>query len=193
MLQFVRWRCGFLSIAVLLFGASAAAQKLDTFFSTPMPEVVVTPKIEKPKPVLRRSPFALDRSVWILGLVQGGAELTDGILTHRYVHACQICDEEDRIARPLLGRKPTWQGMIFYGSLEDIGTAYLSQRLRQSRHRFVRAFAPVPSLWLSTIHLNQGLHLLADSTNDCPPNQHDTGTLCVKNPNTQSLRYTMKK
>jgi hypothetical protein len=118
-----------------------------------------------------RSRFALDRASLALGVLQGGVELFDGIATHRFVHnsGCRSCVEVDPVCRLFLGPKPTWLRMLTMGTLEAFGAAYIHQSMRRSPHKLVRWLAPVVPLTLTSIHLEQGLKILAASTNPCSP------------------------
>lgn len=118
-----------------------------------------------------RSRFTLDRSSLSFGVLQGGAELFDGIATHRFVHAatCRSCVEVDPVCRLFLGPKPTWPRMLSLGTMEAFGAAYVHQGMRRSPHKLVRWLAPVAPLTLIGIHLEQGLGVFSASTNPCAP------------------------
>lgn len=126
-------------------------------------------KIFIPRNTKERSPFALDRPVLALGLLQGSAELFDGVATHRYVNAptCRSCREVDPVCRTFLGPKPTWPRMLALGAIEDLGATFLHQHLRRSPHKFVRWLAPAAPLALTAIHLEQGLGVLNATTHPC--------------------------
>lgn len=149
-----------------LFGCALHAQD-------PPATLPPSPKLEAPKPktlkTKDRSPFALDRASVALGLLQGGAELFDGIGTHRYVHApsCRNCIEGDPVSRLFLGLRPTWPRMLALGAMEDLGTTWLHQSMRRSPHKLVRWLAPAAPLTLIAVHLDQGLTVFTASTNPC--------------------------
>jgi hypothetical protein len=153
----------FLAAITALFGRALHAQD-------PSPLLPPSPKLEAPIPKTNdRSRFALDRASVALGLLQGGAELFDGIGTHRYVHAplCRSCTEGDPLCRLFLGPRPTWPRMLTLGTMEDLGAAYLHQSMRRSPHKLVRWLAPVAPLTLSALHIDEGLSVFSASTNPC--------------------------
>jgi len=121
--------------------------------------------------LVAHSRFALDRASLVLGVLQGGVELFDGIGTHRFVHAptCRSCVEVDPVCRLFLGPKPTWPRMLTLGTMEVFGAAYVHQSMRRSPHKLVRWLAPVVPLTLIGIHLQQGLGVFSASTNPCSP------------------------
>jgi hypothetical protein len=51
--------------------------------------------------------------------------------------------------------------------MEDFGAAYLQQRMRRSQHKLVRWLAPAAPLTLISIHLEQGIGVVAASTHPC--------------------------
>ena len=104
----------------------------------------------------RRSPFALDRTAIVFGLVQGTSEVFDGVTTKYFLHHCSTCTEMDPVSHSLLGSRPTWTGMIAAGSVEAFAATYLNQGMRHSPHKFVRRFAPLVPLLLTGIHLIEG-------------------------------------
>jgi hypothetical protein len=73
----------------------------------------------------------LENPVVKFAVVQAVAEFNDGLSTR---HAVRVGYQEiDPVARPLLGPRPTWGRMIPLGITEDISTAWLGERLRQSK------------------------------------------------------------
>jgi hypothetical protein len=153
-----------------LHGRAVCAQDLSPLLA--VSRKLEAPKPKTPKPRLNaRSRFALNRASVTLGLLQGGAELFDGIGTHHYVNApsCRSCIEGDPVCRLLLGPRPTWPRMLTLGAMEDLGAAYLHQRMRRSPHKLVRWLAPVAPLALIAIHIDQGMGVFAASTNPCSP------------------------
>ena len=159
-----------LALILALSGRTLRAQELS-------PLLAVRSKLEAPKPKTPQPPpdahsrFALDRTAVALGLLQGGAELFDGIGTHRYVHAptCRSCIEGDPLSRLVLGPRPTWPRMLTLGAMEAFGAAYLQQSMRRSPHKLLRWLAPGVPLTLIGIHLGQGIGVFAASTNPCRP------------------------
>lgn len=157
----------------LIFGSLAAITALygralygqDASFILPAAPKLEAPKAKTPP----RSRFPLDRASLSLGLLQGGAELFDGIGTHRFVHApfCRSCTEGDPVCRLFLGPRPTWPRMLTLGAIEDFGAAYLHQSMRRSPHKLWRWLAPVAPLTLIGIHLDQGISVFTASTNPC--------------------------
>jgi len=115
---------------------------------------VPAPKVELGRPA-RRSRFALDRPVLVWGLSQGIAEIYDGYTTRRVVRTPNG-RENDPLSLFILGRKPTWRRMVLFGSMEDIATMYLHQRMRTSRNRTVRRLAPFLPITLIGIHFVEG-------------------------------------
>ncbi|MGA8145921.1 MAG: hypothetical protein WB987_18690 [Candidatus Acidiferrales bacterium] len=85
----------------------------------------------------------------------------------------------ENVVRTLAG---TWPRMILFGSIEDVGTAYLHQRLRMSPNSVVRRLAPLAPIVLTALHIVAGSHNLMLSTNDCTnsfgPGYVDNGTVC---------------
>jgi hypothetical protein len=130
--------------------------------------IILKPKIEKPSFARRLFPY--NRVEWSMAAVQGGAELFDGIVTHNYTHRdltrCQGCIEGDPLARFLLGPRPGWPKMILFGTAEVWAATYLTHRMRRSRHRVVRWFAPIPQLALTSVHIKQGAGV-ANAPDDC--------------------------
>jgi hypothetical protein len=121
----------------------------------PIPILTPTPKIQPPK-YIRRSRFALDRPVMILGVVHGSSALYDGFTTRYFLHHCSTCVEVDPVSHFLLGSKPGWGGMIAGGSLEVFASTYLHQTMRHSPHKFIRLSAPLAPLALIAVHLVEG-------------------------------------
>jgi hypothetical protein len=158
------------SLLTTLSGCTLRAQELSPLLAASSKIEGPKPKILKPRPNAR-SRFALDRTSLALGLFQAGAELFDGIGTHRYVNApsCRSCIEGDPVCRFFLGRRPTWPRMVTLGTLEVFGAAYLQQGMRRSPHKLLRWLAPATSLALTTIHIDQGVGVFAASTNPCSP------------------------
>jgi hypothetical protein len=158
---------GFLLAVAFFCGSTMYAQ--ESRFILPL-----APKIEAPKPltvpkVRHRSRLALDTLPIVLGVVQGGVELFDGIGTRKYVQApfCRSCTEGDPVCRFFLGLRPAWPRMITYGSIEDVAATYLHQSLRRSPHRLLRWLAPAAPLTLTGIHMIQGYGVFNQSTNVC--------------------------
>lgn len=120
--------------------------------AAPMPTAEALEKVHPST----RGHIGLDREAIAFGLIQGGAELFDGVTTRYFVHHCATCIEEDPVSRFLLGQRPTWKGMIVFGSIEAIATTYVYQGLRRSSNRWLRRIAPGLPLVISGVHLRQG-------------------------------------
>lgn len=134
------------------------------------PIVPLSSNIEAPIPKSgARELFALGRPSIALGLLQGSAELFDGIGTHRYVHAasCPTCTEVDPVCRLFLGPRPTWPRMLALGTVEDLNAVYLQQSMRRSPRKMTRWFALAAPLTLIGIHLGEGIPVFTASTNVC--------------------------
>jgi hypothetical protein len=171
--------------ALSLYSGSLFAQELSPLLAAS--STIEAPKPNPPKPIASkpnalkpnapepraaaRWRFALDREAIGLGVLQGSAELFDGIATHRFVHAptCPLCVEVDPVCRFFLGPKPTWPRMLTMGTLEVFGAAYLHQSMRRSPYKLVRWLAPIAPLTLTGIHIGQGLGVVGASTNPCSP------------------------
>jgi hypothetical protein len=91
-----------------------------------------------------------------LGIVQGGAELYDGVTTRYFVHHCKSCVESDPASRLFLGAKPSWKKMLTFGSIEAFATTYLHQRMYRSSNSFVRGLAPWLPAAIITVHVIEG-------------------------------------
>jgi hypothetical protein len=182
---------GLLLFSAFFCGTAVHAQE---FKFTEVP----APKVEKTQAV-HHSWYSLDKTTVALGLVQAGAELFDGVQTRKYVTAryCWDCTEGDPVSRLVLGPRPTWQGMIFSGSLEGIASTYLHQTMRRSRHRFIRWLSPAAPLTLTVLHIQAGHALMTNATNSCAylglgyypvafyyPASVPDGFTCVKGVNT---------
>jgi len=102
-----------------------------------------------------RSRLALDRDAIRFGVVQGGAELFDGVTTRYFENHCAICVESDPVSRLLLGRRPGWPRMIGYGALEAVSTAYVYQALHRSSNRWLRRLAPYLPITITVVHVSQ--------------------------------------
>jgi hypothetical protein len=152
---------GFLFVFTFLCGSTMHGQESRLILP-------LTSKIEAPK-AFHRSRLALDPLPVALGIVQGGAELFDGIGTRRYVQAplCRSCTEGDPVSRFFLGPRPRWARMIVYGSVEDLAATYLHQSMRRSPHKLLRWLAPAAPLTLAGIHIVQGYGVFNQSTNVC--------------------------
>jgi hypothetical protein len=100
--------------------------------------------------------YWLDRTALTYGLVQGSAEIFDGVTTRYFIHHCSHCFEDDPMSRLLLGTHPSWGKMIPMGIAEAAVSAYSYQRMRRSPHRFARAAAPLLPMGLTAVHVIEG-------------------------------------
>ena len=142
---------------MFFFTTAARAQESNLV----VPASFVIPPVPRPEPSKKsypsgRSRFALDRQSLRFGLIQGGAELYDGFTTRYFVHRCYPCTEADPASRLLLGPRPNWTGMIVFGSLEAVATAYVTQSMRSSSHKFIRRLATITPLSIIGVHLIEG-------------------------------------
>jgi hypothetical protein len=106
---------------------------------------------DKPHPF-----YWLDRTSMVFGIVQGGAEIFDGVTTRYFIHHCSHCSESDPASRLLLGAHPTWAGMIPTGVAEVVASTYTYRKLRHSPHRLLRSAAPFVPLGLIGVHMIEG-------------------------------------
>ena len=141
-----------LSITLLTFLPVTCAQE-----STLLGTSIVKPEAKADLSDVKRSRsrFALNRDAVRFGLVQGGAELFDGLTTRYFENHCAICVESDPVSRPLLGRRPGWPRMIGYGALEGVATAYIYQAMHRSSNRWLRGLAPYLPISITVVHASQ--------------------------------------
>lgn len=128
--------------------------------------------------------FWLDRASLTYGLVQGGAEIFDGITTRNFVHHCSHCFENDPMSRLLLGAHPSWGGMIPMGMAEAVASAYSYKRLSHSTNRFLRAAAPLVPIGLTAMHVIEGARNipLKNKYRCADPGYIVVGAVCVPAP-----------
>jgi len=98
------------------------------------------------------SPPRFSREVLLGSLVLGAAQLSDGASTRSAQAGCARCYESDPLARALLGRQPTWPRMLLWGSAENIGASLLAERMRRSKHAYVRRTWFLPQFALAGYH-----------------------------------------
>jgi hypothetical protein len=127
---------------VLLFAYGVCAQE-SHLIAAPSPKAALETAHRQVRS--HRSIFALDHDAIRCGLVQGGAELFDGVTTRYFVNHCATSVEADPVSRVLIGRRPGWAGMIAFGSLEAISTSYVYQALHRSSNKWLRGVAPFRS------------------------------------------------
>jgi hypothetical protein len=139
-------------VLAALCRADVARSQESNLVAAPMPKAEALEKVHPSAGDRMR----LDRDAIALGFLQGGAELFDGVTTRYFVHHCATCFEADPVSKFLLGPRPTWKGMIVFGSIEAIATTYVYQGLRRSSNRWLRRLAPGLPLVISGVHIRQG-------------------------------------
>jgi hypothetical protein len=100
--------------------------------------------------------YWLDRTSLTYGLMQGGAEIFDGVTTRYFIHHCSHCYEDDPMSRLLMGKHPSWGAMIPMGIGEAAISTYSYRRLSRSPNRFLRGAAPLVPIGLTAIHMVEG-------------------------------------
>src|SRR5580658_9499161 len=136
---------------------------LATLPSAPTPKVevgagaVIQTQQQTPVSAERTRPFYwLDRKSLILGLVQSGAEVFDGVTTRYFIHHCSLCFENDPMSRLLLGTHPSWDKMVPVGIGEAVLSTYSYQRMSHSPNRVLRGAAPLVPIGLTAVHVIEG-------------------------------------
>jgi hypothetical protein len=134
-----------------------------TLPSAPTPKVeatasaIIQPRQQTPVSAERTRPFYwLDRKSVMFGLVQGGAEVFDGVTTRYFIHHCSLCFENDPMSRLLLGTHPSWGKMIPIGIGEAALSTYSYRRLSHSPNRLLRGAAPLVPIGLTAVHVIEG-------------------------------------
>jgi hypothetical protein len=100
--------------------------------------------------------YWLDGKSLTHGLVQGGAEIFDGVTTRYFIHHCSHCFENDPMSRLLLGTHPSWSRMIPMGFAEAAVATYSYRSLSHSPNRILRAAAPFVPVGLTAVHVIEG-------------------------------------
>lgn len=131
-----------------------------------------------------RSFYWLDRKLLMYGLVQGGAEIFDGVTTRYFIHHCSHCFENDPMSRLLLGTHPSWGKMIPMGIAEAAVATYSYRRLSHSPNRILRAAAPFVPLGLTAVHVIEGARniTLKNKYRCADPGYVVMGAVCVPGP-----------
>jgi hypothetical protein len=136
---------------------------IETLPSAPTPKIepaagaFVQSQVQSPNPAARtRGFYWLDRKSLMYGLVQGGAEIFDGVTTRYFIHHCSLCFENDPMSRLLLGTHPSWGKMIPMGIAEAAASTYSYRRLSHSPNRFLRGVAPLVPVGLTAVHVIEG-------------------------------------
>jgi hypothetical protein len=162
---------------------------LRAYLSSPprRPDPIFAPALKPVQPTAagKRHPFYwLDRTAMVFGIVQGSAELFDGVTTRYFIHHCSNCAEHDPASRLLLGRHPTWGGMIPAGIAEAVVSTYTYKKLSHSPHLWVRSTAPLIPLGLIGVHIIEGARNipLRNKYYCADPGYVVTGSVCVPAP-----------
>lgn len=159
--------------------------------SAPTPKVeaasnaLVQSQTQAPIAVERRRPFYwLDRKSLPYGLVQGGAEIFDGVTTRYFIHHCSHCFENDPMSRLLLGTHPSWAKMIPMGIAEAAVATYSYRSLSHSPNRILRAAAPFVPVGLTAVHVIEGARniTLKNKYRCADPGYVVMGAVCVPGP-----------
>jgi hypothetical protein len=125
--------------------------------------------------------YWLDRKSLTYGLVQGGAEIFDGVTTRYFIHHCSHCFENDPVSRLLLGTHPSWGKMIPMGIAEAAVATYSYRSLSHSPNRILRAAAPFVPVGLTAVHVIEGARNIS-LKNKCrcaDPGYVVMGAVCV--------------
>jgi hypothetical protein len=83
-----------------------------------------------------------DKPVMALTFAHADALFADGVVTRRSV--LHGGEEVDPLARAFIGARPTWGRMVPVGAGFVIGEAWLAERMKTSRHAWVRRVWWVP-------------------------------------------------
>jgi hypothetical protein len=83
-----------------------------------------------------------DRRVVLLGGLQTGALISDGISTRQFLS--HGYSEVDPVAKIFIGSKPTWGRMAPIGAAQVFAGMWLGERMATSRHPWVRRFWWLP-------------------------------------------------
>ena len=125
--------------------------------------------------------YWLDRKSLTYGLVQGGAEVFDGVTTRYFIHHCSHCFENDPVSRLLLGTHPSWGKMIPMGIAEAAVATYSYRSLSHSPNRILRAAAPFVPVGLTAVHVIEGARniTLKNKYRCADPGYVVMGAVCV--------------
>ena len=137
---------------------------------------------QTPASAERTQPFYwLDRKSLVFGLVQGGAEIFDGVTTRYFIHHCSLCFENDPMSRLLLGTHPSWGKMIPMGIGEAALSTYSYRRLSHSPNRLLRGAAPFVPIGLTAVHVIEGARniTLKNNYRCADPGYVVVGAICV--------------
>jgi hypothetical protein len=84
------------------------------------------------------------RPIVLLGAVQTGALISDGVTTRQYLHRGYV--EVDPLTRVFLGRTPTWGRMAPLGAVQVVAGMWLAERMATSQHVWVRRLWWLPQV-----------------------------------------------
>jgi hypothetical protein len=143
---------------------------------------IVQPRSQTPASAEREHAFYwLDRKSLAYGLVQGGAEVFDGVTTRYFIHHCSHCFENDPMSRLLLGTHPSWGKMIPMGIAEAAVATYSYRRLSHSPNRILRNVAPLVPIGLTAVHVIEGARniTLKNKYRCADPGYVVMGAVCV--------------
>jgi len=85
-----------------------------------------------------------DKPVLALTALQAGLLVSDGITTRQVIHRGYF--EIDPVARIFIGTRPTWGRMAPIGAAQAIAGTWLAERMRTSRHIWIRRFWLAPQM-----------------------------------------------
>ena len=86
-----------------------------------------------------------NRPVVLLGAIQTGALISDGVTTRQYLQRRYV--EVDPLTRAFLGRTPTWGRMAPLGAVQVVAGMWLAERMAKShQHVWVRRFWWLPQV-----------------------------------------------
>jgi hypothetical protein len=165
------------------------AQSGDLIPELSAPHLDLRPPSSRPSPyrdklgAARQSRFHLDREIKLMGIFQGAAETIDGCSSWKFSHQRLYYVEGDPISRFFIGEKPGSPSgiarMAVFGTAENIGAAYLSQAMRHSHHKFLRAISYGIQPAFAGIHLSEGIRNLHADLSLCNPGFFYNGSACV--------------
>jgi hypothetical protein len=159
---------------------SAPTPKIEATSSVLVPSQKHAPiAIERPRPF-----YWLDRKSLTYGLVQGGAEVFDGVTTRYFIHHCSHCFENDPLSRLLLGTHPSWGKMIPMGIAEAAVSTYSYRSMSHSPNRILRNLAPLVPIGLTAVHVIEGARniSLKNRYRCADPGYVVMGAVCVPGP-----------
>ena len=172
-------------LGVLVVAPCVVAQSRDLIPESIAPHLDLRLPSSRPFPYhdklvpVRHSRFHLDREIKLMAVFQGAAETIDGYSTWQFTHTRLHYAEGNPLSRLFIGEKATTWRMGVFGAAEALGAAYLSQYLRHSHHKFVRAVSYGIQPTLTALHFHAGLSNLTSDFNLCNPGEGYNGIACV--------------